>query len=111
VDARERRLAENEALFRDINERVQEVAAAHGFDDHRYSFFCECSNADCTLQLELTGAEYESVRSHPSRFVVAPGHELPEIEHVVEVRQAWTIVEKEGGGAEIAVARDPRVDG
>lgn len=111
VDAREQRLAENEALFRDINERVQAIAIGHGSDEHRYTFFCECSNADCTLQIELTAEEYETVRSHPARFVVAAGHELPEIEDVVDSGPAWSIVEKQGDGAEIAAERDPRSGG
>jgi len=108
VDAREKRLADNETLFREVNERVRAVAKAHNSDLHRYAFFCECSNADCTLQVELTLAEYESARSHGPRFVVARGHELPEIEHVVETHDEWSLIEKDGDAARIAEARDPR---
>ena len=63
MDAREKRLAQNESLFREINERVRELAVTHGPDEHVYTFFCECSNTDCTLQVELTTAAYEAVRA------------------------------------------------
>ena len=68
MDAREQRLAQNEALFREVNEKVEAIAAAHGDDDHLYEFYCECANADCTLQVPATLAAYEGVRAHPRRF-------------------------------------------
>ena len=108
MDAREERLAKNETLFRDLNERISQVAAAQLTDDHVYEFLCECSNADCTLRLKLTLAEYEAVRRDPVLFVVAPGHELPEIEHVVARSDGYQLVRKEGEAAELAEERDPR---
>lgn len=110
MDARETRLAKNETLFREINERVNELAARHGSDGHVYTYFCECSNPDCTLQIELTNATYEGVRAHSARFFVAPGHELPEIESVVERADGWWVVEKQDEAAEIAEDTDPRSD-
>jgi hypothetical protein len=40
--------------------------------------------------------------------VVAPGHELPEIEIVVARRSAYQIVRKEGEAAEFVTEHDPR---
>jgi hypothetical protein len=108
MDARELRLAQNEALFREINERVRDLAADHGLDEHLYSFFCECSNTDCTLQVQLTTAAYEGVRADPTRFIVAVGHELPDIEHVVERHEGWWVVQKEAEAADLARELDPR---
>src|SRR5581483_2357689 len=79
VDARERRLAQNETLFRSVNERIEQAAKAGGVDEHVFRFLCECSNVDCNLQVPLTVPEYEMVREDPTQFVVAPGHDLPEI--------------------------------
>ena len=110
MDPRQERLARNEALFRDVNERVREIAAVHGDDDHVYEFYCECSNADCTFQLRATLAEYEAVRAHPARFIVAPKHSMPEIETVVEQRENLWVVEKQGEPAELAKELDPRTD-
>lgn len=57
--SRQRRLAENEVVFRAANEAVKGVAddfVAHGASA-TFACFCECSDAGCTRQLELTLAE------------------------------------------------------
>lgn len=106
---RERRLAENEALFREINEQIQSAAGRFEVgDDHVYEFLCECSNRDCTLRLPLTRARYERARSRPTRFVVAAGHELPDIEEVVEDCGEYRLIEKQDEAAEVVAERDPR---
>jgi hypothetical protein len=110
MDPRQERLARNEVLFREVNERVREIAAVHGEDDHLYEFYCECSNGDCTFQLPVTLADYEAVRSHGSRFLIAPSHALPEIETVIERHEGWWVVEKRGEPAELAEELDPRSD-
>jgi hypothetical protein len=109
VDSREERLAKNEVLFREINERIEEAAAPHGRrDGHVFEFFCECSNADCTLLLPMTLASYEAVRSNPEAFVIAPGHDLPEIETVIARHPAYQVVRKGGEAAALARDTDPR---
>jgi hypothetical protein len=110
MDARQERLALNEALFREVNERVRAIAARHGDDDHVYEFYCECSNADCTFQLRATLAEYEGVRAHSDRFLIAVNHSLPEIEKVVEQNDRWWVVEKQGEPGELVSELDPRED-
>ena len=55
MDERERRLAQNEALFREVNERVNDLATDHGAASvHEY--LCECANADCTFRVRLDRA-------------------------------------------------------
>lgn len=109
VDAREERLVNNETMFRRINERIEEIAQAQGSaDGHTYEFLCECSNADCTLRVPLSSTAYESVRRDPAQFVVARGHELPEIEVVVFRTHDYQVVRKQGDAAEVAAAADPR---
>jgi hypothetical protein len=56
----------------------------------------------------LTLAEYETVRADPASFVVAPGHELPEIEDVVRQTDRFQIVRKHDDAARLAAARNPR---
>ena len=109
LDERERRLATNEALFRDINEEIQTVAFRLGGDDeHVYEFLCECANAECDLRLPLSLDEYERVRANPVRFAVAPGHALPEIEDVIEQQAGYDVVEKRGEAARLVAGLDPR---
>jgi hypothetical protein len=108
MDAREQRLARNETLFRSVNENIEEAAASGQLDEHTFEFFCECSNLDCNLLLPMTVSEYEQVRADPRQFVVAPGHELPEIEIVVVRTSAYQVVLKEGEAAEFVTEDDPR---
>ena len=109
VDDRETRLARNETLFRSVNERIEQAAAPWRADGgHVFEFFCECSNADCNLQLPLTIREYESIRKSPTLFIVAPGHELPEIETVILKKADYQVVVKRGEAADYVAEHDPR---
>ena len=108
LDPRQVRLAKNEALWREVNESIAAAAATQGPDEHLYEFFCECSNIDCNLRLTTTTGDYDAVRRVPERFLVAPGHDLPEIEDVVERRPAVWVVAKRGAAAELVSRLDPR---
>jgi len=108
MDARGERLAKNETVFRDVNERIEESAHAQAIDAHVFEFLCECSNVDCTLRLPLTIAAYEQVRAAPVQFVVAPGHELPEIEDVVYRGEGYQVVRKRGEAAAMVTELDSR---
>jgi hypothetical protein len=114
MDERESRRAKNESLFREVNERVEEVTTglqAVRFDEEDgflIGFVCECDREDCAEQLEVKHSQYESVRSDPRRFLVRPGHENTDIEHVVEQHEQFWVVEKIGEAAELAIERDPR---
>lgn len=109
MDAREKRLVENEAMFRRINERIEAIAESQGSaNGHVYEFLCECSNADCTLRVRLSSTAYEWVRRDPTQFVVAPGHDLPEIEEVVFRTNAYQVVRKRGEAARVAAEEDLR---
>jgi hypothetical protein len=104
VDLRAQRAAENENLFRRINERVETLAA----DEDELPIVCECSDPGCIERLTVGRGSYERVRSQPERFLVAPGHERVELEQVVERGDGWVVVAKRGEAAEIARADDPR---
>jgi hypothetical protein len=112
VAAHEERVARNEALFREFNERVEGVAEAFDVrgegDSLRIEFVCECGNLDCLERIELTRAGYEQVRSDPRRFVVVPGHEDPEVARVVAQQEGYVVAEKVDEAAEVAVEHDSR---
>jgi hypothetical protein len=108
MDSREQRLAQNEALFREVNEQVEAIASVHGDDEHVYEFYCECSNADCTLQVRATLAAYEAVRADGRHFLVAPEHWLPDIETVVDKGDDWWVIEKQGEAGRLVEHLDPR---
>jgi hypothetical protein len=108
MDAREKRLAQNETLFRSVNERIEEAAEGLGDHEHEFEFFCECSNTDCNLLLPMTVPQYEKVRADPTQFIVALGHELPEIEVVVARERNFQVVSKRGDAADFVSEHDPR---
>jgi hypothetical protein len=108
----ETRIGKNEAIFREVNERIQELnRGGLAFDPHDTTdFVCECSDEACFTAIPLTLAEYEHVRSHPARFVVAPGHVAkPRAESVIRTTERFEVVEKLGGARDEAVEADPRV--
>jgi hypothetical protein len=102
----EERLALNEAIFRDVNERIRQISDTFGQKDQTYDFLCECSDPMCAERVVMTSAEYEYVRSDPTRFVVAKGHVVPEVESVVDRAKDHVVVEKEGAAADIAIRLD-----
>ena len=108
-DEQLRRIAENEVLFREVNEHVEGTAQefyVHG--DTPQAFICECADSSCVDRVALTLDEYEEVRANPRRFFVVPGHEVAEAERVVAERRGYNVIEKSGSGGRIAEERDPR---
>jgi hypothetical protein len=114
VHERERRQAENEGLFRSVNERIEELAegtfdsAADG--ERAVDFVCECADTSCTERVALTIREYEAIRAAGNRFVVAPAaeHVDTSIEHVIDMSSRYWVVEKLAQAGEQAKRDDPR---
>ena len=101
---REERIAKNEVLFREVNERVRDLVPPEGGID----FICECGDEGCIEQVTLTGEEYERVRADPVQFFVRLGHQIPEVEEVVEEHDHYLLVRKHAEEQVIARRTDPR---
>ena len=85
------RLARNQTLFREVNERVNEVMTPTvSFRE----FVCECGDPNCTQSLSVAAGEYEAVRSNPKHFMVARGHGMTEVERAVFNNDRFLTVEK-----------------
>jgi hypothetical protein len=107
VKARHQRQARNEALIREVNERIDEIdrRAGAATDEH---FVCECGREDgCGETVSLTLTEYDEVRKQDDRFAVYPGHETGALERVVKQTERYVLVDK-APAAEGLVADDPR---
>jgi hypothetical protein len=100
----EERAGRNEALFRAVNDNIAGSEEQMDSVSDSFSVFCECAKADCTMHVEVTLTEYVRVRRNPHRFIVAPGHEQPDIERVVERHPNFRVVEKRGEAAAAADA-------
>ena len=105
----ENRIAHNETLFRDVNERI-EAGQWPTQRSEPVAFRCECGSLRCNMLVEVTIEEYEHVRATATHFLLVPGHEIPAIERVVERESDYVVVEKAGEAAEVAEETDPRDD-
>lgn len=109
MSSREERIGLNEAVFREVNERIEDLADRFELKDEPLDLVCECGDADCVRRISMTRGEYEELRSDPRQFAVHPGHEYPDVEQVVERRKGYDIVAKNSGAPErIAEQTDPR---
>ena len=107
---REERIAENESLFRAANERVADWEER----DREHAaglYFCECADPRCNEKVRLRPGDYERIRRDSDRFFVIPGHEVPDVETVVERHDDWAVVVKAPGVQDIVERTDPRRDG
>jgi hypothetical protein len=108
VDAEsEERIGRNEAVARQVNEAIESGKAPA--DLHAaVAFRCECGQLGCNQLIEVMLGDYERVRAHSRRFLVADGHVQANVESVVEHRSGYTIVEKHSAAGRVADASDPR---
>ena len=113
MTSREERIARNEALHREVNERMRQIEeglTAKGIVERREfdEYLCECGVNGCMETILMSAAEYEKVRSSPIRFAVRPEHVIPDVERVVEKHDRFVSVEKLVGEQAIARQTDPR---
>jgi hypothetical protein len=103
----QRRLAENEAVFREFNKRVQlgieevnKIAKAeHDTSMHLGShtllhFYCECADEKCTKRIKMSPKMYRKIHEDNDTFALACGHEVPEIEYVIRTTPDYCVVRK-----------------
>jgi hypothetical protein len=105
--ASDRHKADNEAIFRELNQRLQKgvdesnaIAAEEGqppldFDaDASLRFFCECADENCQARIILSPNMYNEIHKDSRNFIIVPGHQVDEIEDVTTKDEAYWIVTK-----------------
>ncbi len=97
METREARVAKNEALFRAVNERLNDLNDAFAVVTDTFSIVCECGDASCHQQIALTSDDYENLRADPTLFAVIAGHVVVETEDVVEQHDTYDVVRKHPG--------------
>ncbi len=110
ADERLERKAANETVFRQVNERIEELQRSFALGTHEpLQIVCECDRMDCTERFPVGLSIYEEVRSDPACFLVVPGHEDLQVESVVSVAGDYVIVRKNPGEPRrLAESNDPR---
>ena len=103
-----RQVAQNQSLFRSVNEQIESLNERFGVPSERAEFVCECADDHCTERVTLTLGEYEDVRRVPTHFIVIHGHVNHQFETVVENVDGYVVVEKFGEAGKEAVKLDER---
>ncbi len=109
MDDRSRRVGLNEALFREVNERIEAVSESLQITNETIAILCECGDESCTERVDVGLADYERIRDDGELFFIRPGHQADDVEDVVERNSGWEVVRKKPGEpAEFARKLDPR---
>jgi hypothetical protein len=109
MEERERRVGLNEAMVREVNERVEDINQTFASVTGTFDIFCECGDTACTERITVPMDVYERVRGESTHFLLLAGHEDPTLENVVETFDEFVIVEKEGVKVErVTEETDPR---
>jgi hypothetical protein len=96
--SRDHHAARKHGLFRDVNERIHSLTEDFGSrpadDGLSLAFVCECENVDCSSPVLVETDAYSRIRSDPAHFLVLIGHELPDVDRVVESNGHCVVVER-----------------
>jgi hypothetical protein len=105
-EERTRRIGVNEAIFRELNEQIEDLAAD---SDRQLKLVCECGDVECHKRFRMAPRTYEALRADSCLFAVVPGHQAPDVETVQDGGSGYVVVRKHDGlPAAIARSTDPR---
>jgi hypothetical protein len=110
-ETRRARIAANEAVFRTVNEQIEDLNRMLGqaVGDDSMAIICECGDVGCTEQITIPVDAYEEARSDPTHFIIVPGHEITDVEDIVARHGNFNVVCKhKGSGKTVAEATDLR---
>lgn len=91
----ERRLAENELLFRHNNSKKKYQVQKDAMEDEPIiDFYCECSDRSCHERIYLTPETYEALHQNNKQFIALLGHENTAIEEVIKLEGEVNVIQK-----------------
>ena len=86
------RTGENEALFREVNERLKERKRDDSAWQAPSEWICECAEETCTERIVMSPLEYEQLRSEPTHFAVVPNEEHVSLRRGTDCREARSLL-------------------
>jgi len=96
-------------MYRAVNREIEQASQeAGGTSDDQLEVLCECGKDGCSTTLTLTITEYDETHEQQDRFVVASGHEDPQIERIVTRKEHYLVVDKFGEAESIAEEEERR---
>ena len=103
MDEQAQRVAENEILFRQVNEHV---VAGGRRPAESFEILCECADTSCMDHVRVTTESYERARGQATDFLLKPDHGKPEFETVMENHDEFVLVRKTREAAILARKHD-----
>jgi hypothetical protein len=92
---RQERLAQNQKMVSDANERLEDAVEQNGFDGVRpVPFLCECADIDCRGTIEITTGDYDAAHIDRDHYVILPGHPTIDGEEIVEDNLTYLVADK-----------------
>jgi len=92
VMSREERVVQTEEFFRDVNDVIARTRGSNGSNGS--GFLCECANPFCNVTFEMSGDDLQTLHSTPGYYVILAGHDIPDLEDVVQNQNGYAIVRK-----------------
>ena len=100
TETRQVKAAQNQLLFRTVNEQIKTLGEKPLTAVEEVDFACECADTACTQTITLSPETFGRIQREQNRFIVIPGHEIDEVEDTLEFCDGYVIVAKRGAGAE-----------
>jgi hypothetical protein len=97
---RQERAAENELVFRTVNEQIVKMTDRFREQLSEIDIVCECANTTCVGTIRINVAEFAKIERFDGSFLVLPGHEDETVEQVAERRETYVIVFKSNVAAD-----------
>ena len=80
----------------EVNESIVRVAYESIVQEEEWEFFCECGREDCREHVLLTLAAYAAIHDD-GRAVLAPGHQLSQVERARRLRLESEALQRQAG--------------
>jgi hypothetical protein len=100
-EERQRRAAQNQLLFRSVNEQIVGMTENFRADLSDIDLVCECWSSSCTGTIRCRLEEFEMIDRTGNMFIVLPGHEDLLVEDVVDASNSYVVVRKRDLAARI----------
>jgi len=91
---REERAAQNELVFRAVNEQIVKMTDRFREQLAEIDIVCECANTTCVGTIRVNVDEFAEIERAEATFLVLPGHEDETVERVVERKPSYVVVWK-----------------
>ncbi|MFL5946706.1 MAG: hypothetical protein ACJ74D_07995 [Gaiellaceae bacterium] len=91
---REARAAQNELVFRAVNEQIVKMTDRFREQLSEIDIVCECADTGCVGTIRIDASAFGSIHRETGRFFVLPGHEDETVEQVVDRNGKYVVVLK-----------------